>query len=119
MKSITKLIGSNIAVIRKDRELTQAQLAEMIDAAVETISRIERGVSIPSLKTLEKISSAMHVHIKELLNFDYPTAKKSSTKETERLLAFLQTRKPADIRMCYRILKDIFEQIERNYPLKR
>ncbi|MBI4690776.1 MAG: helix-turn-helix transcriptional regulator [Nitrospirae bacterium] len=88
---------------------------------METISRIERGVSIPSLKTLEKISRALHVHIKELLDFEYPAIKKSSIKEkeNEKLFAFLRTRKPADIRMCYRILKDIFDQIEKNYQPKK
>ena len=117
--SVEKLIGSSIARIRKDRELTQAQLAEIIDTTVETISRLERGVSVPSLKTLEKISKALHVHIKELLDFEYPSLKKPSIREGEKLFAYLQTRKPEDIKMCYRILKTIFEQIEKIYQPKR
>jgi len=116
--SVEKLIGSSIARIRKDRELTQAQLAEMIDTTVETISRLERGVSVPSLKTLEKISKALHVYIKELLDFEYPSLKKPSITEGEKLFAYLQTRRPEDIKMCYRILKTIFEQIEKNYRSK-
>src|SRR4030042_4777169 len=99
-EGVEKLIGLSIAKIRKDRELTQAQLAEMIDTTVETISRLERGVSVPSLKTLEKISKALHVQLKELLNFEYPTFKKPSAKEGEKLLAYLQTKRPEDIRMC-------------------
>jgi len=118
-KGVEKLVGVSIARIRKDRELTQAQLAEMIDTTVETISRLERGVSVPSLKTLEKISKALHIHIKELLTFEYPSLRKPSIKEGEKLLAYLQTKKPEDIRMCYRILKNIFEQIEKNYQLKK
>jgi len=118
-EGVEKLIGISIARIRKDRELTQAQLAEMIDTTVETISRLERGVSVPSLKTLEKISKALHVQLKELLSFEYPTFKKPSAKEGEKLLAYLQTKRPEDIRMCYRILKNIFEQIEKNYQSKK
>ena len=117
--SVEKLIGSSIARIRKDRELTQAQLAEIIDTTVETISRLERGVSVPSLKTLEKISKALHVHIKELLDFESPSLKKPSIREGEKLFTYLQTRRPEDIEMCYRILKSIFEQIEKNYQPKR
>ncbi len=104
---------------RKDRELTQAQLAEMIDTTVETISRLERGVSIPSLRTLVKISRALHIPIKELLDIEPTHVKTASVNESEKLLAYLQTKKPEEIRMCYRILKNIFEQIEKNYQPKR
>jgi len=118
-KSIEKLIGISIARTRKDRELTQAQLSEMIDTTVETVSRFERGVSIPSLKTLEKISKALHVHIRELLDFEYLSQKKPLIEEGEKLLAYLQTKRPEDVRMCYRILKNIFEQIEKDYQPKK
>ncbi len=118
-KGIEKFIGSSIARVRKDREMTQAQLAELIDTAVETISRLERGVSIPSLKTLVKISRALHIPIKELLDVETTHVKRASVNESEKLLAYLQTKKPEDIRMCYRILKNIFEQIEKTYQPKR
>lgn len=42
--SVEKLIGARIARIRKEREITQEQLAELVDVATETISRLERGV---------------------------------------------------------------------------
>jgi len=49
-------VGRRVAKLRKDKQLTQAQLAELLDVASETISRLERGISIPSLKTFENIS---------------------------------------------------------------
>ncbi len=70
-KSVEKLIGAQIAGIRKDREITQERLAELVDVAAETISRLERGVSIPSLKTLEKISRVLHTSLKDLFDFEY------------------------------------------------
>ncbi len=118
-EDLKKFIGLRIARIRKDRELTQARLAEVIDTSVETVSRLERGISVPSLKTLEKISKALHVHITDLLDFEFPSLKKPSIKEGERLLAYLQTKSIEDIRMCYRILKNIFEQIEKNYQPRK
>jgi transcriptional regulator with XRE-family HTH domain len=117
--NIEKLIGRRIAQLRKDRELTQAQLAETIDTAVETISRLERGISIPSLKTLEKIGKAFHIHVKDLLDVESPKRKSLPIKEGEKLLAYIQTRRPEDIRMCYLILRNIFEQIEKNYQPKK
>jgi transcriptional regulator with XRE-family HTH domain len=58
---IEKLLGSRIAEIRKQQGLTQFELASLIGVAIETISRLERGVSIPSLKTLENIGNALNV----------------------------------------------------------
>jgi len=114
-----KLIGANIAGIRKHRELTQAQLAEMIDTTIETISRLERGITVPSLKTLEKISVALHVHIKELLDFEYPSFKTSSASEIDKLIAYLHTKRPEVIKMCYRMIRSIVEQLEKNFQPKR
>ena len=50
-----------------------------------TISRIEREASIPSVKTLEKISAALHISLKDLFDFEYrqkplPTIEKESMK---------------------------------------
>jgi len=118
-EGLEKYIGANVAKARKERELTQAQLAETVNTTIETISRIERGISIPSLKTLEKISKALHIHINEILSFECPPIKKSSVKESEKLLAYLKTRKPAEIKMSYRILRNVFDEIERNYQPKK
>jgi len=35
--------------------------------------------------------------------------------EFARLIAFLKTKKADDIKMCYHLLKTVFEQIEKNY----
>ncbi|KKM15467.1 hypothetical protein LCGC14_1695770, partial [marine sediment metagenome] len=59
MSSIEKWIGARITGVRLSRKLTQAQLAEKVDVSVETISRMERGVSFPSLRSLENIAHAL------------------------------------------------------------
>jgi len=118
-KKIEKLIGEQVAKIRREREITQEQLAELVGVATETISRLERGVSIPSLKTLTKISQALHISLRDLFDLEYPQKSVSAIeKESMKLLAYLKTKKPDDIKMCYRILKVLFEQIEKNYTSK-
>ena len=74
-KNIEKLIGAQIARIRKERGITQERLAASVNVATETISRLERGVSMPSLMTLEKISHALHSPLKDLFDFEYPESK--------------------------------------------
>ncbi|MGR3220225.1 MAG: helix-turn-helix domain-containing protein [Candidatus Anammoxibacter sp.] len=116
--NVEKLIGIQIARYRKDREITQEQLAQLVNVAFETISRLERGVSIPSLKTLEKISQALNTSLKDFFDFEQPQKAKSRSFENEcsKLIAFLKTKNADDIKMCYRIVKAVFEQIDKNYP---
>ena len=44
---------------RKNARLTQAELAERIGADKSYISRIERGITVPTVATLYKIAAAM------------------------------------------------------------
>ncbi|MFT4179271.1 MAG: helix-turn-helix transcriptional regulator [Thermomonas sp.] len=60
-------MGANIAERRKLRGWTQAALAERLDVDAETISRFERGATLPSLLTLERISACLRVRVGELL----------------------------------------------------
>lgn len=117
---IEKLIGAQIARIRKEREITQEQLAESVDVATETISRLERGVSVPSLKTLEKITWALHTSLRDLLDFEHPLKPKDvfSEQELAKVITLLKTRSKEDIKMGYQFLKNLFEQIEKNYRPK-
>lgn len=67
-----EVVGSQVARLRRERQITQAQLAELIGVTTETISRLERGLTIPSLRTLARISQALHVSLKDIFDFDYP-----------------------------------------------
>ncbi|MFV3132036.1 helix-turn-helix domain-containing protein [Niveispirillum sp. KHB5.9] len=52
-------IGLKVKFARQRQGLTQEQLAELIDKAVETISNIERGHALTGLDTLEKIAGVV------------------------------------------------------------
>lgn len=110
-----RLIGKQVAKFRKEQGMSQAQLAEAIDVASETISRLERGVSIPSINALEKISHALDIHFKELFDFEYSRKGRVSPSEREvaKVVALLKMRKPEEIRLAHTILKDLFRGIRR------
>jgi len=116
-EKVEKLIGIRVAEIRKERGLTQAQVAEMVNVATETISRLERGTAIPSLKTLEKISEALDTPLKAFFDFDYQRKEKKASTESEltKLNTFLKTRKVEDIRLSREILRKVFGQIQIYY----
>lgn len=62
-------LARNLKRIRKDRELTQEELAERVGVSLGWISRIERGINAPNLKLLTKIAKALGVKVKDLIPF--------------------------------------------------
>ena len=62
------VIGSRLKRARKEKNLTQEQLAEQIDVSVAFLSRIERGNSQINLKRLRQICQILDVTEGEILN---------------------------------------------------
>ncbi|MCI0541669.1 MAG: helix-turn-helix domain-containing protein [Verrucomicrobiales bacterium] len=67
---LQKKLGQRIADLRRQRKLTQEQLAEAIGCSVEFISLVERGVNAPSVAGLERFAKVLKVEIKELFTFE-------------------------------------------------
>ncbi len=62
-------LGKKIQKIRKDKGLTQEQVAEKIGKSRQMITFIETGREIPNVKMLQKIARALGVKVKELIPF--------------------------------------------------
>jgi transcriptional regulator with XRE-family HTH domain len=58
-----KVLGDRIRRLRRDRQLTQLDLARQVGVTNGQISTIERGLSAPSIGTLRRISAALEVPI--------------------------------------------------------
>ena len=54
-------IGRRVRTARDDAKLTQELLAERIDRSPEAVSNIERGLSLPTLDTLDRIATTLGV----------------------------------------------------------
>jgi transcriptional regulator with XRE-family HTH domain len=55
--------------IRRQKDMTQEQLAEAIDTSVEFISLIERGINAPSFESLERLAEVLKITVAELFTF--------------------------------------------------
>ena len=62
-----KDIGRRIKAAREKKQLTQEQLAELVDLSTMHISVIERGVKLPKLETLINIANVLDVSADVLL----------------------------------------------------
>ena len=61
-------IGKFIAALRKERNLTQAQLGEKLGVTNKTISRWENGNYMPDVEMLSLLSKEFDVSINELIS---------------------------------------------------
>ena len=70
MKETRRLLGLRIKELRKERNLTQEQFAELAHIDFRSLSHIECGDIFPS-KSLADIASAFGITISELLDFEH------------------------------------------------
>ncbi len=60
---LKRSIGRRVQAARTSAKLTQEQLAERIERSPEAVSNIERGVSLPTIDTLDRIARALSVKL--------------------------------------------------------
>ena len=73
-------MGSFLAELRKEHNLTQADLGEKLGVTNKTISRWETGNYMPPVEMLEALSNMYNMTINELLS-----GKKLSTEEYKEM----------------------------------
>ena len=59
--------GAFVAECRKEKKMTQAELAAKIQVTDKAVSRWERGVGFPDINTIEPLASALGVSVLELM----------------------------------------------------
>ncbi len=62
-------IGKNLKKLRKEKQLTQVELAERAKISSNYYARIERDEENPSLEVLKDIAKALKVKSSEILDF--------------------------------------------------
>ena len=67
---LKRLFGNKVRKLRKQKKLTQVQLAERLGCSVEFVGLLERGVNGPSFDTLDKLSQVLEVEVYELFLFE-------------------------------------------------
>lgn len=84
--------GKYIAIKRKEKNLTQQQLADNLGVSNKTISKWETGKSLPDYSIIESLCSELDITINELLSGEsydeeklITSAEKNSLEVLERL----------------------------------
>lgn len=82
-----KKIGEFIAAIRKDKNMTQKELGDQLFVSDKTVSKWERGLSIPNVVLLIPIAEVLGVSVTELLRGEkMNTEQRLEAEEVEGLI---------------------------------
>ena len=72
-------VGKNIAKFRKEKNLTQEELAKKINVSSKTISSYENNRNLPTIETLLLLSQVLEISIDEIVG--KTNKDKTATKE--------------------------------------
>lgn len=75
MNTLEEIVAQNITELRKSQKLTQAELADKINYSDKSVSKWERGDSLPDLKVLKKMADLFGVTVDYFVNENAPLEK--------------------------------------------
>lgn len=83
-------IGKFILEMRKQKGLTQKELAEMVGISDKTISKWECGNSMPDISYLESLCNSLGISVNELLSGQCLSGESYSEKAEENIMALMK-----------------------------
>ncbi len=97
MVDILELFGKRIRGLRRSKDLTQEQLAELAGISLQNMGEIERGKGNPTLVTVEKLSAALDEDLSSI--FDFGCSVLTKEKAVQELTSLLSdaTREQAQV----------------------
>ena len=101
------LLGKNLKLWRKQRKMSQEDLAFLTEISVHTISAIERGVNFPNPNTIEKLSKALNIPQADFYNCTEKTEKQDMIKEIVGILNIL---KDEELKMILKQVRGFVEK---------
>lgn len=101
-----KNLGKRIKELRKNKKLTQEQLAEIVGIEQKQICRIENGACFTTFETLDKMASTLDVEIKDLFKFNHLNSKETLIKSLNKMFKNASEEK---IQLIYKLVYEILK----------
>lgn len=106
-------LGSRISALRKERGLTQVQLAETLGVSQQHMQSFEKGRRRVPVSALPELSRALGVSIENLIEADTKPSKRGPTAKLQRQLEQLQELPRSRRRFVARMLETVLQQAGR------
>lgn len=104
MVSLKQKFGKRVKELRKSKQLTQEQLAEIIDLEPTNVSKMENGMHFPGPDNIEKIANALNVSIQELFEFEHFNKRNDLINYIDTVLKDFELK---DIELVYKFIKNL------------
>lgn len=102
------MLGENLKTLRKQKGYSQETLAEQLNVVRQTVSKWEKGYSVPDAEMLERIANIFEVPVTALLGNSVPEGKDASEiDEVVKQLAILNEQMAKQSRNRKRMCKII------------
>lgn len=87
-----KKIGKFISSLRKEKSMTQKDLADKLFVSDKAVSKWERGLCMPDISLIEKLANSLGVTVSEILKgeYIYKITKESSDQIVKESISFFQ-----------------------------
>lgn len=79
-------LGNMIAVLRKERGMTQLELAEKMGVTDKAVSKWERDLSFPDVSSIPKLAEIFCVSVDELMQVKADTKENASSNKVEAIV---------------------------------
>jgi transcriptional regulator with XRE-family HTH domain len=102
-----KLFGRRLKILRKARNLNQAELAEKVGIETKYLSNIETGRRSPSFEKTVALAKALDVPMSALFSFDHDEADPKILRK--RIDSTLARSTAQQLKQIYRHIRDVME----------
>ena len=75
------MFGENLKILRKEKGFSQEQLATRLNVVRQTISKWEKGISVPDAELLIQLAEVLDVEVSELLGKKIEIAEGQNEKD--------------------------------------
>lgn len=93
-----KRIGAFIAQCRKEKNLTQMQLAELLEITNQAVSKWENGRGMPDVSLLQPLCDALGISLNELFSGEHISAEKYKGKAEENISRLFKEKQMANLK---------------------
>jgi transcriptional regulator with XRE-family HTH domain len=108
-------LGTNLRQLRREHNLTQEDLAEVLKVSCQSVSRWEKGICYPDIELLPVIAAFFHTTVEQLLGV-------SQAIEEQKVSAYLEQFQSAisvgDINACIEIARKGVAEFPSSFALR-
>lgn len=115
-----KTIGENIAYFRKQKKMTQEELAEKMSVTAQAVSKWECDLSYPDITVIQLLAKTLGVNVDDLLSGEQkvPEVKEASPEKIDRRILLIEV-KTEETKITTRFPVSVVKKAIENGTLER